>query len=126
MSIPKLRNGSYYPTFIEPRRLTDKALVGVIQQAYINGVSTRKVDSLVEGLGLNIDKSNDSRLCSELDDIVSSFKNRSLSDKKYPYLYLDATFPKVREGGSVCSMGFFIAIAVNEDGNREVLGFEGV
>lgn len=124
LSIPKLRNGSYYPSFIEPRRLTDKALVGVIQQAYINGVSTRKVDHLVESLGLKIDKSKVSRLCKELDEIVFAFKNRSLSEKEYPYLYLDATFPKVREAGNVSSMGFFIAIAVNQDGNREVIGFE--
>lgn len=124
LSIPKLRNGSYYPSFIDPRRLTDKALVSVIQQAYVNGVSTRKVDNLVEGLGLNIDKSKVSRICKELDDIVLAFKNRPLDDKEYPYLYLDATFPKVREAGSVCSMGLFIAIAVNNNGDREVLGFD--
>lgn len=124
LSIPKLRGGNYYPSFIDPRRLTDKTLVSVIQQAYINGVSTRKVDNLVETLGLNIDKSKVSRICKELDDIVLSFKNRPLTDKEYPYLYLDATFPKVREGGHICSMGLFIAIAVNKNGDREVLGFD--
>ena len=123
LQIPKLREGNYYPSFIEPRRLTDKALVSVIQQAYINGVSTRKVDNLVEGLGLNIDKSKVSRLSKELDGVVNSFKNRPL-EKEYPYLYLDATFPKIREDGSICSMGLLVAIAVNRNGDREVLGFD--
>lgn len=124
LSIPKLRNGSYMPSFIEPRRMTDKALVSVIQEAYINGVSTRKVDNLVESMGLHIDKSKVSRLCKEIDGIVSEFRNRSLSEKEYPYLWLDATFPKVREGGHVYSMAMVIAVAVNSNGEREVLGFD--
>lgn len=124
LAIPKLRNGSYMPSFIEPRRMTDKALVNVIQEAYINGVSTRKVDNLVESMGLNIDKSKVSRLCKELDGIVSDFRNRSLSDKEYPYIWLDATFPKVREGGRVSSMAMVIAVAVNSNGEREILGFD--
>ena len=124
LEIPKLRTGSYMPSFIEPRRMTDKALVCVIQDAYINGVSTRKVDNLVEGMGISIDKSKVSRLCKEIDTIVHEFRNRRLDDKEYPYIWVDATFPKVREGGRVCSMAFAIAIAVNKNGEREVLGFD--
>lgn len=124
LDIPKLRRGSYMPSFIEPRRLTDKALVNVIQEAYINGVSTRKVDNLVEGLGLDIDKSKVSRLCKSIGESVEQFRNRALRFQEYPYLYLDATFPKVREGGQVQSMGLVVAIAVNRNGDREVLGFD--
>ena len=124
LDIPKLRHGSYMPSFIEPRRLTDKALVSVIQDAYINGVSTRKVDHLVESLGLEIDKSKVSRLCKSIGETVEQFRNRSLRFQEYPYLYLDATFPKVREGGQVQSMGLVIAIGVNRNGDREVLGFD--
>lgn len=124
LDIPKLRRGSYMPSFIEPRRLTDKALVNVIQEAYINGVSTRKVDNLVEGLGLDIDKSKVSRLCKSIGETVEQFRNRALRFQEYPYLYLDATFPKVREGGQVQSMGLVVAIAVNRNGEREVLGFD--
>lgn len=123
LAVPKLRNGSYYPSFIEPRRLTDKTLVSVIQQAYVNGVSTRKVDNLVESMGLNIDKSKVSRVCKELDEIVYTFKNRPI-ENECPYVYLDATFPKVRLQGSVCSAALFIAVAVNKNGEREILGFD--
>lgn len=112
------------PSFIEPRRMTDKALVAIIQDAYINGVSTRKVDNLVESLGLNIDKSKFSRFSKEIDGIVQEFRNRDLSHKEYPYLYLDATFPKVRENGHIRSMAMAIAVGVNNDGTREVLGFD--
>lgn len=124
LNIPKLRKGSYMPSFIEPRRMTDKALVAIIQDAYINGVSTRKVDNLVESLGLNIDKSKVSRFSKEIDGIVQEFRNRDLSHKEYPYLYLDATFPKVRENGHIRSMAMAIAVGVNNDGTREVLGFD--
>lgn len=118
LQIPKLRSGeSYYPSFLEPRRMVDKALVNVVQEAYINGVSTRKVDKLVEDLGLKIDKSAVSRLCKELDEGVSAFRNRPLTGE-YPYIRLDATFPKVREGGRVQNMAFVVAIAVNDDGTR--------
>jgi len=124
LEIPKLRSGSYMPSFIEPRRMTDKALVSVIQEAYINGVSTRKVDNIVESMGISIDKSKVSRLCKEISDIVEEFRNRRLDKKEYPYIWIDATFPKVREGGRVCSMALGIAIAVNSNGEREVLGFD--
>jgi transposase-like protein len=124
LQIPKLRSGeSYYPSFLEPRRMVDKALVGVIQEAYINGVSTRKVDKLVEDLGLKIDKSAVSRLCKELDEGVNNFRNRPL-EGEYPYVWLDATFPKVREGGRVQNMAFVAAIAVDEEGTRHILGFD--
>jgi len=124
LQIPKLRSGeSYYPSFLEQRRMVDKALVNVIQEAYINGVSTRKVDNLVEAMGLKIDKSAVSRLCKELDESVESFRNRELT-QKYPYIWLDATFPKVREGGRVQNMAFVVAIAVNDDGTRHILGFD--
>ena len=124
LGIPKLRTGSYMPSFIEPRRMTDKALVSVIQDAYINGISTRKVDNLVESLGLNIDKSKVSRLCHEISYTVEEFKNRRLDGTEYPYVYLDATFPKVRESGRVQSMALLVAMAVNKNGDREILGFD--
>lgn len=124
LQIPKLRTGeSYFPSFIEPRRLVEKALLNVIQEAYINGVSTRKVDKLVEDMGIQIDKSAVSRICKELDDGVEAFRNRPLIDE-YPYVWLDATFPKVREGGRVQNMAFVTAIAVNNDGTRHILGFD--
>ncbi len=124
LQIPKLRAGeSYYPSFLEPRRMVDKALVNVIQEAYINGVSTRKVDKLVEDMGMKIDKSAVSRLCKELDENVEAFRNRPLTGE-YPYIWLDATFPKVREAGRVQNMAFVVAIAVNDDGTRHILGFD--
>jgi transposase-like protein len=124
LHIPKLRSGeSYYPSFIEPRKMADKALVNVIQEAYVNGVSTRKVDRLVEDLGLSIDRNAVSRLCKELDEQVNKFRNRPL-DSEFPYIWLDATFPKVREGGHVHSMAFVVAIAVSMDGTRHILGFD--
>jgi len=124
LQIPKVRSGtSYYPSFLEPRRMVDKALVNVIQEAYINGVSTRKVDKLVEDMGIRVDKSAVSRLCKELEEQVEAFRNRPLSGK-YPYIWLDATFPKVREGGHVQGMALVVAIAVDDNGNRHVLGFD--
>lgn len=124
LQIPKIRSGeSYYPTFLEPRRMVDKALVNVIQEAYINGVSTRKVDRLVEDMAIRVDKSAVSRLCKELDEQVEAFRNRPLVGK-YPYIWLDATFPKVREGGHVQGMALVVAIAVDDNGTRHVLGFD--
>jgi len=124
LEIPKLRSGSsYYPSFLEPRRMVDKALANVIQEAYINGVSTRKIDKLVEDMGMKIDKSAVSRLCKELEENVEAFRNRPL-DGEYPYIWLDATFPKVREAGRVQNMAFVVAIAVDMDGTRHVLGFD--
>jgi transposase-like protein len=124
LSIPKLRSGeSYYPSFLEPRRMVDKALVNVIQEAYINGVSTRKVDRLVEDMGIRVDKSAVSRMCTELEESVEIFRNRPIKGE-YPYIWLDATFPKAREAGHVQSMAFVTAIAVDYNGTRHVLGFD--
>lgn len=123
LAVPKLRSGSYYPSFLEPRRMVDKALVNVIQEAYINGVSTRKIDRLVEDMGMKVDKSAVSRICKELDAQVQTFRNRPL-EGSYPYIWLDATFPKVREAGHVQNMAFVVAIAVDSDGTRHILGFD--
>jgi len=124
LNVPKVRNGeSDYPSFLEPRRMVDRALVNVIQEAYINGVSTRKIDRLVEDMGMKIDKSAVSRLCKELDEHVETFRNRPL-EGYYPYIWLDATFPKVREGGRVQNMAFVVAIAVDNEGTRHILGFD--
>jgi len=124
LQIPKLRKGSYFPSLLEPRRRAEKALLNVVQEAYVHGVSTRKVDELVESLGIGgISKSEVSRICKELDEVVQAFKNRPL-EGEFPYVWLDATFPKVREGGRVQSMAFVIAIGVKATGEREVLGFD--
>ena len=124
LSIPKLRKGSYFPSLLEPRKRAEKALLSVVQEAYIHGVSTRKVDELVESLGMKgISKSEVSRICRELDEVVIAFKERPL-EGQFPYVWLDATFPKVREGGRVRSMALVVAIGVRETGDREVLGFD--
>jgi len=124
LKIPKLRQGSYFPSLLEPRRRAEKALLAVVQEAYVHGVSTRKVDELVEALGMRgISKSEVSRICKELDEVVLSFKERPL-DGAYPYVWLDATFPKVREGGRVRNMTLVLAIGVRDNGEREVLGFD--
>lgn len=124
LRIPKVSTGSYFPSFLEPRRRAEKALVAVVQEAYVHGVSTRKVDELVQAMGLaGVSKSQVSRLCQELDEVVGAFRNRPLQDR-YPYLWLDATYLKVREGGRVVSMAMVIATGVSEGGEREVLGFD--
>lgn len=124
LNIPKLRKGSYFPSLLEPRKRAERALLNVVQEAYVHGVSTRKVDELVEALGVDgISKSEVSRICKELDDVVQAFRNRPL-EGEFPYVWLDATFPKVREGGRVQSMAFVIAIGVKATGEREVLGFD--
>ncbi|MCL6596928.1 MAG: transposase [Firmicutes bacterium] len=122
LHIPKLRHGSFLPTLLEPRRRVDRALVNVVAQAYVHGVSTRKVDDLVRALGIDgIDKSTVSRMAQALDEDVQAFRSRPLADP-YPYVWLDATFPKVREGGRVVSMALMIAVGVNDKGQRAVLG----
>jgi len=124
LRIPKLREGSYFPSLLEPRRRAEKALVAVVQEAYVHGVSTRKVDELVQALGLGgISKSEVSRLCAELDEHIEAFRNRPL-EGRYPYVWLDAKYVKVREGGRVMSMALVLATAVNDKGEREVLGFD--
>ena len=118
LKIPKLRKGSYFPGFLEPRRMAEKALTAVIQEAYIQGVSTRSVDDLVQAMGMSgISKSQVSRLCGEIDGKIQGFLERPL-EGEWPYLWLDATYLKVREAGRIVS----VAVAVNDQGRREVLG----
>jgi transposase-like protein len=123
LKIPKLRSGSYFPSLLEPRRRAEQALLAVVQQAYVEGVSTRKVDDLLQAMGLTgIDKSSVSRICKGLDEVVQAFRNRPL-DGRYPYLWLDATYLKVRQNHRIVSLALVIAIGVTEAGEREVLGF---
>jgi putative transposase len=122
LKIPKLRSGSYFPGFLEPRRTAEKALAAVIQEAYVNGVSTRSVDELVKAMGMSgISKSQVSRLCAEIDERVGAFLNRPI-EGDWPYLWIDATYVKTREAGRIVSVAVIIAVAVNTDGQREVLG----
>ena len=122
LRIPKLRRGSYFPGFLEPRRMAEKALAAVIQEAYVQGVSTRSVDELVKAMGMTgISKSQVSRLCVEIDGKVQTFLNRPL-EGDWPYVWLDATYLKVREAGRIVSVAVIIAVGVNGDGRREVLG----
>ena len=122
LKIPKLRTGSYFPPFLEPRRTAEKALAAVIQEAYVQGVSTRSVDDLVKAMGMSgISKSQVSRLCTEIDERVGAFLNRPL-EGDWPYLWIDATYVKAREAGRIVSRAVIIAVAVNTDGVREVLG----
>jgi transposase-like protein len=123
LAIPKIRRGSYFPSFLEPRKRSEQALVAVVQEAYVAGVSTRKVDQLVESLGLRISKSEVSRICQGLDEQVDAFRNRPL-EGRYPYLWLDAKVEKVRDGGRVVPKALVLAYAVHESGYREVIGLD--
>ena len=124
LRVPRGRDGSYFPSLLEPRTRAERALVAVVQEAYVGGVSTRRVDDLVKSLGLEgISKSQVSRLCAELDEEVERFRSRPLTTV-YPYLWLDATFVKVRDEGRVVSQAVVIAVGVSDDGTREVLGVE--
>ena len=124
LRIPKLRTGSYFPGFLEPRRMAEKALTAVIQEAYIQGISTRSVDDLVKALGMSgISKSQVSRLCEEIDEKVEAFLDRPI-EGDWPYLWIDATYVKVRQNGRIVSVAVIIAVGVNSDGRREVLGME--
>jgi transposase-like protein len=124
LRIPKLRKGSYFPAFLEPRRMAEKALTAVIQEAYIQGISTRAVDDLVKALGLSgVSKSQVSRLCEEIDGRVKTFLERPI-EGDWPYLWIDATYVKVRQNGRIVSVAVTIAVAVNTDGRREVLGMD--
>ncbi len=124
LRIPKLRSGSFFPALLEPRRRIDRALWAVVMEAYVHGVSTRKVDDLVKALGIDtgISKSEVSRICAELDAVVAGFRDRSLSHSRFPYVFLDATYVKAHEGASVVSKAIVIATGVTERGDREVLG----
>ena len=122
LRIPKLRRGSYFPGFLEPRRTAEKALVAVIQEAYIHGISTRSVDELVKAMGMTgISKSQVSRLCADIDERVNAFLGRPI-EGDWPYLWIDATYVKVRQAGRIVSVAVIIAVGVNTDGVREVLG----
>jgi putative transposase len=124
LRIPKLRKGSYFPGFLEPRRMAEKALTAVIQEAYVQGISTRSVDDLVKALGMSgISKSQVSRLCEEIDVKVKAFLDRPI-EGEWPYLWIDATYVKVRRDGRIVSVAVIVAIGVNNDGRREVLGME--
>ncbi len=124
LRIPKLRKGSYFPGFLEPRRTAEKALTAVIQEAYIQGISTRSVDELVKAMGMSgISKSQVSRLCEEIDERVQAFLGRPI-EGDWPYLWIDATYVKVREAGRIVPAAVIIAVAVNSDGRREVLGMD--
>ena len=124
LRIPKLRKGSYFPGFLEPRRLAEKALTAVVQEAYIQGISTRSVDDLVKALGMSgISKSQVSRLCQEIDERVKAFLDRPI-EGEWPYLWIDATYVKVRSNGRVVSVAAIMAVGVNADGRREVLGMD--
>jgi transposase-like protein len=122
LRIPKLRHGSYFPGFLEPRRMAEKALTAVIQEAYIQGVSTRSVDALVKTLGMEgISKSQVSRLCGEIDERVNAFLCRPI-EGDWPYIWFDATYVKVRHDHHIVSVAVIVAVGVNTDGRREVLG----
>ncbi len=124
LRIPRLRTGSYFPSFLEPRRMAEKALTAVIQEAYIQGISTRSVDDLVKAMGMSgISKSQVSRLCEEIDIKVKAFLDRPI-EGEWPYIWIDATYLKVRRGGRIVSVAAIIAVGVNADGRREVLGLE--
>jgi len=124
LRIPRLRKGSYFPGFLEPRRMAEKALTAVIQEAYIQGISTRSVDDLVKAMGMTgISKSQVSRLCQEIDERVKAFLDRPI-EGDWPYLWIDATYVKVRQNGRVVSVAVIVAVGANSDGRREVLGVD--
>jgi len=125
LSIPKVRDGSYFPSLLEPRRRAERALLSVVQEAYVAGVSTRRVEDLVEALGIaSMSKSEVSRVCAALDSEVAAFRSRALVGEHYPYLWLDATYVKVREAGRVVSMAVLVAVGVAATGERRILGLE--
>src|SRR5918912_2877141 len=124
LRVPRVRDGSYFPSLLDPRKRGERALVAVVQEAYVQGVSTRRVDDLVQALGMSgLSKSQVSRLCQALDGEVERFRTRRL-EGPYPYVWLDATFLKVREQGRVVSMAVVLPIGVNQRGEREGLGVD--
>ena len=124
LQIPRLRKGSYFPGFLEPRRMAEKALTAVIQEAYVQGISTRSVDDLVQAMGMSgISKSQVSRVCEEIDERVKAFLDRPV-EGDWPYLWIDATYVKVRSAGRIVSVAVIVAVGVNDDGRREVPGMD--
>jgi putative transposase len=126
LKIPKLRQGSFFPALLERRRRVDQALFAVVMEAYVHGVSTRKVDDLVKALGADtgISKSEVSRICACLDAEVAEFRDRTLASQDFPYVFLDATYCKARVGHRIVSQAVVVAVGVAADGRREVLGFD--
>ena len=123
VQIPKLRSGSFLPSLLEPRRRIERALVAVIQEAYVHGVSTRKVDDLVAAMGgCSVSKTEVSRLCQQLDAELAEFRDRPLDDGEYPYVWFDATYEKVREGGRIVSKATVVAMGVRDSGEKTILG----
>lgn len=124
LKIPKLREGTFFPSLLEPRKRSEQALLAVIQEAYVKGVSTRKVDDLVQALGLSgVDKSKVSRITKDLDELVQDFRHRPLEDE-YPYVWLDALYLKVRQNHRVVSLAVVVAVGVAQEGDRTILGFD--
>jgi len=124
LAIPKVRPGTYFPSLLQPRRRAEQALLGVVQEAYVHGVSTRKVDDLVKALGLDgMSKSEVSRICGELDPLVDAFRTRPITGE-HPYVWLDATYHKVRIDGRVVSQATVVAIGVTREGDRQILGID--
>ena len=126
LRIPKLRQGSFFPALLERRRRVDQALFAVVMEAYVHGVSTRKVDDLVPALGADtgMSKSEVSRICAGLDAEVAEFRDRTLAAQDFPYVFLDATYCKARVGHRIVSQAIVVAVGVAADGRREVLGFD--
>jgi putative transposase len=125
LEIPRLRQGSYFPSILEPRRRAERALAAVVMQCYVEGVSTRRVDDVARSMGLEgISKSQVSRICAELDEVVEAWRSRPLDAGPYVFVWVDALAMKVREGGRVCNTAVLVATACNADGHRELLGLE--
>jgi putative transposase len=125
LAVPRVRDGSYLPSLLDPRRRTERALLAVVQEAYVGGMSTRRVDDLVRALGIEgISRSEVSRMCAPLDAEVQAFRSRPLEETTYPYLWLDATYLRVREGSHVVSMAALVAVGVAANGERRILGLE--
>jgi transposase-like protein len=125
LQVPKLRQGSYFPSLLEPRRRAERALAAVVAQCYVEGVSTRRVDDIARQLGIDgISKSQVSRICSELDELVAAWRNRPLDTGPYPFVWIDALSMKVREAGRSCNTAVLVATACNADGHREILGLD--
>ena len=125
LQIPKLRAGSYFPSILEPRRRAERALASVVMACYVEGVSTRRVDDVARAMGIEqISKSQVSRICQELDELVAAWRNRPLDTGPYPLVWIDALSMRVREGGRICSTAVLVATACNADGQREILGLD--
>jgi transposase-like protein len=125
LDVPRVRDGGYLPSLLEPRRRAERALLAVVQEAYVSGVSTRRVDDLVRALGITgVSRSEVSRMCAPLDAEVAAFRSRPLGELACPYLWLDATYLRVREGSHVVSMAALVAVGVAANGERRVLGLE--